>query len=157
MKSFDLFTLNTIMDPLVYTIIICCLSAPHLPFTARLMILGHFSLVSWHSAWLHQWRPLETQRRGRRQKYVVSPMDSFLWHLEGGFQWVLSLGNLTGLCHTFNQSLLYAISSVELCTLHYNLSKCQTVHYQDISSLRTGSTCLSPLFYSAHYCSRQQQ
>ena len=145
------------MDPLVYTIIICCLSAPHSPFTARLMILGHFSLVSWHSAWLHQWRPLETQRRVQTPKVCSIPLVQRPLALRGRLPVSFVVGEPHWALSYFNQSLLYAISSVELCTLHYNLSRCQTVHYQDISSLRTGSMCLLPLFYSARHCSRQQQ
>lgn len=146
------------MDPLVYTIIICCLSAPHLPFTARLMMPKAISPLSAGTvSWLHRRRPTGDTRRVQTPKVCSIPMDSFLWHqrrLPVSFcHWGTSLGSVI----YFNQSLLYAISSVELCTLHYNLSRCQTVHYQDISSLRTGSMCLLPLFYSARHCSRQQQ
>lgn len=136
MKSFDFFTLNTIMDPLVYTIIICCLSAPHSPFTARLMILAISPLSAGTVLGFISGGHWRHKGECRRQKYVQYPP----WTASSGTQReasrVLSLGNLTGLCHTLTSpfSMLFLVLNFAHCIiicLGVRLS-----HYQDISSFK---------------------
>ena len=103
------------MDSLVYTII----SLLPLCSTLTLHCPAYDTGAPLPCPLAHQWRPLETRRRVQTSEVCSIPRGQPLWHSEGGFQWVLSLGNLAGLCLTLTSpfSMLFLVLNFSRCII----------------------------------------